>query len=145
MDLAKYAILLSTIASVVIVGVIMKLVRSWLTFRKIPGPNDRPLPLLGHALLFRGGPVKLYKEVFRLASDMRDNGNQLGLLWLCTMPMLVIIGPDSAEDILRRSQHLEKSKLYDFFHPWLKTGLLTSYGDKWKSRRKLLTPTFHFE
>lgn len=123
----------------------MKLVRCWLTFRKIPGPSDPALPLVGHALLFRGGPVALYRELYRVVSEIRDKGYQLGLIWLCTIPMLVINGPDSAEVILRSSHHLEKSTLYDFLRPWLKTGLLTSHGDKWKSRRRLLTPTFHFE
>lgn len=146
MVLPIYAILFTTIASGgIILMLIVRLVRSWLAFRKIPGPNEPALPLLGHALLLRGGPVRLYKELYRLASDIRDKGHQLGLIWLSTVPILVINGPDSAEVVLRRSQHIEKSMLYDFLHPWLRGGLVTSRGDKWKSRRRLLTPTFHFE
>lgn len=50
-----------------------------------------------------------------------------------------------AEKILGSSKHIEKSRLYNLLHSFLKTGLLTSKGEKWHSRRRMLTPTFHFE
>ncbi|XP_059620238.1 probable cytochrome P450 4ac1 [Phlebotomus argentipes] len=42
------------------------------------------------------------------------------------------------------SKHSDKSFLYFFLHPFLGTGLLTANGKKWQQRRRILTPTFHF-
>lgn len=41
------------------------------------------------------------------------------------------------------SVHLEKSFEYRFFEPWLGDGLLISKGEKWRSHRKMIAPTFH--
>lgn len=41
---------------------------------------------------------------------------------------------------------LEKSKEYNILRPWLQDGLLTvNDKSKWHSRRKILTPAFHFK
>ncbi|XP_039304262.1 cytochrome P450 4C1 [Solenopsis invicta] len=52
--------------------------------------------------------------------------------------------PDDLEVILSSTKHIDKSIIYNPLHPWLGTGLLTSGGSKWQSRRKILTPAFHF-
>lgn len=51
---------------------------------------------------------------------------------------------ESLEKILTNPKHIEKSLSYKFLHSLLGTGLLTSTGEKWLKRRKLLTPAFHF-
>ncbi|KAK4313960.1 hypothetical protein Pmani_014705 [Petrolisthes manimaculis] len=66
-------------------------------------------------------------------------------VWLGVRPMVLISLPNQVEVILSSNKHLDKSRDYTFLHPWLGTGLLTSTGSKWHSRRKMLTPAFHFK
>lgn len=60
------------------------------------------------------------------------------------VPFLILYHAENIEVVLSNSRHLDKSYPYRFLHPWLGTGLLTSTGEKWRNRRKMLTPTFHF-
>ncbi|XP_014485476.1 PREDICTED: cytochrome P450 4C1-like [Dinoponera quadriceps] len=46
--------------------------------------------------------------------------------------------------ILNNTKHIKKSIIYKILIPGLNTGLLTSGGAKWHSRRKILTSAFHF-
>lgn len=66
-------------------------------------------------------------------------------IWLAHEPWVVLWKPESVESILSNNFLLQKSTQYDFLHPWLGTGLLTSSGAKWRTRRKLLIPAFHFK
>ncbi|NXK29866.1 CP4V2 protein, partial [Piprites chloris] len=115
--------------------------RRWWMLKSIPGISPC-YPVLGNALLLeREGEgffnqLKFYSEEFRYMPFFK--------LWIGPLPLMVLYHPDAVEIILSSSKHIEKSYLYDFLHPWLGTGLLTSTGDKWRSRRKMITPTFHF-
>ncbi|KAH9501550.1 Cytochrome P450 4V2 [Dermatophagoides farinae] len=66
-------------------------------------------------------------------------------IWISWEPLVFVWHPDTVEKILSNNFLLEKSTQYRFLHPWLGTGLLTSDGQKWRTRRKMLVPAFHFK
>ncbi|KAG8200759.1 hypothetical protein JTE90_006344 [Oedothorax gibbosus] len=65
-------------------------------------------------------------------------------IWQIHLPFVCVYKADSVEMILNHSTELKKAWFYNLMDPWLGSGLLTSYDEKWRSRRKLLTPAFHF-
>lgn len=64
--------------------------------------------------------------------------------WLGFRPVVAFFKAESVEVILSSNTVIDKSFDYTLLHPWLGTGLLTSWGGKWRLRRKMLTPAFHF-
>ncbi|XP_067140012.1 cytochrome P450 4V2-like [Centruroides vittatus] len=60
-------------------------------------------------------------------------------------PVVTIYKAEILETILSSNVNIYKDKGYRFLNVWLKDGLLTSSGSKWRARRKLLTPSFHFK
>ncbi|XP_076634520.1 uncharacterized protein LOC143348322 [Colletes latitarsis] len=104
----------------------------------IPGP--RVMPLLGNLYDLHVSSSEIWKL-------MRQLGNRyypIYRLWSFTVPLVYIRHPDDVETILGNPKSIQKSEMYDLLMPWFGTGLLTSGGSKWKVRRKILTPAFHF-
>ncbi|XP_011879950.1 PREDICTED: cytochrome P450 4C1-like, partial [Vollenhovia emeryi] len=83
-------------------------------------------------------------EIWKLLVTIPDQYYPIVKIWAFSMPLISIRHPDDFETILGSTKHIEKSRMYEALQPWLNTGLLTSGGSKWHSRRKILTPTFHF-
>ncbi|NWS29244.1 CP4V2 protein, partial [Polioptila caerulea] len=133
--------LLLTIVTVCSLPSLMEYWRRWRMMNQIPGISPC-YPVLGNALLLERKGEDFFKQLQFYAEEFRSW--PLFKLWIGPLPVMVLYHPDSVEVILNSSKHIEKSYLYKFLHPWLGTGLLTSTGDKWRSRRKMITPTFHF-
>ncbi|NWH77739.1 CP4V2 protein, partial [Piaya cayana] len=121
---------------------LMDFCRRWWVIKPIPGVSPC-YPVLGNAPLFERKGEGFFKQLQFYAEEFRKW--PLYKLWIGPVPFVILYHPENVEVILTSSKHIEKSYLYKFLQPWLGTGLLTSTGNKWRSRRKMITPTFHFE
>ncbi|XP_011703413.1 PREDICTED: cytochrome P450 4C1-like, partial [Wasmannia auropunctata] len=104
----------------------------------IPGPLH--YPIIGFAWNLLDSQENLWK----LLNYMCDKYYPILKLQIFHISIVSIRHPDDLETILNNTKHINKSLIYDILFPWFNTGLLTSKGVKWHSRRKILTPAFHF-
>ncbi|XP_019870610.1 cytochrome P450 4C1 [Aethina tumida] len=136
-------ILLTAALGLLLVYLIHRLVK-WNEFRKqinlLPGP--RGLPFFGNVIDFIGSQEKIFKHLRQLGEEYGQEG--IVRIWLGHMAQIGLGHPSDVENLISSTKHNSKSDLYDLLHIWLGTGLLTSDGSKWQSRRKILTPSFHF-
>ncbi|KFO79690.1 Cytochrome P450 4V2, partial [Cuculus canorus] len=134
--------LLLTIVAMCSVPSLKDYCRRWWVIKPIPGISPC-YPVLGNAPLFERKGEGFFKQLQFYVEELRNR--PLFKLWIGPLPFVILYSPENVEVILTSSKHIEKSYLYKFLQPWLGTGLLTSTGNKWRSRRKMITPTFHFE
>lgn len=66
-------------------------------------------------------------------------------IWVGPQLAIFVTDPKAVETVLGSAKLIDKSSLYDFLVPWLGRGLLLSTGKKWFTRRRIITPTFHFK
>ncbi|EEC16312.1 P450 CYP319A1, putative, partial [Ixodes scapularis] len=78
----------------------------------------------------------------RVAHSVEYQSHGLYRFYIGHVPTVVVYRADLIEIVLTNT--LSKSIDYSLLHSWLGTGLLTSSGSKWKTRRRMLTPAFHF-
>uniref|UniRef100_A0A8C6LMU4 Cytochrome P450 4V2 n=1 Tax=Nothobranchius furzeri TaxID=105023 RepID=A0A8C6LMU4_NOTFU len=109
--------------------------------KPIPG-IEGTYPFIGDALMFKTNAGDFFGQIIELT---REFGHlPLFKIWVGPIPFVVLFHAETVEKVLSNPIHLDKAFAYKFLHPWLGTGLLTSTGTKWRQRRKILTPTFHF-
>ncbi|KAJ8271753.1 hypothetical protein COCON_G00106120 [Conger conger] len=109
--------------------------------KPIPGLSPS-YPLLGNALAFPSNGKDFFCRLIEYTDQFRNR--PLMKVWIGPVPFIILFHVETIEVVLNNTKHMDKAHAYEFLHPWLGTGLLTSTGDKWRRRRKMLTPTFHF-
>ncbi|XP_040003343.1 cytochrome P450 4V2 [Xiphias gladius] len=130
---------------VTLTHIIYKLLSSYLHkwFEMKPIPEvEGTYPFIGNALLFKTNAGDFFRQIEDYTRKFCKA--PLFKLWVGPVPFVVLYHAKTVEAVLTSSVHMDKASLYKFLHPWLGTGLLTSTGHKWRQRRKMLTPTFHF-
>ncbi|KAJ6637287.1 Cytochrome P450 4c3, partial [Pseudolycoriella hygida] len=100
---------------------------------KIPGPPA--LPFIGNTVECNVDHDEIFARITALRSLW---GRRQGICkaWFGLLPYVFVSDAAKVETIMGSPKHIDKSRDYDFLHPWLGTGLLTSHGKKWHSRRK---------
>ncbi|XP_065163214.1 cytochrome P450 4c3-like [Atheta coriaria] len=103
----------------------------------IKGPP--PIPIIGN-LTDLGDPTKIFWQLYHWHIQYGS------IAKACYgMDMLLFISePEYLEFICTSQSTLPKGIYYRYLHNWLSFGLLTSKGKKWHQRRKMITPTYHF-
>eukprot|EP00090_Calanus_glacialis_P028920 TRINITY_DN46369_c0_g1_i1.p1 TRINITY_DN46369_c0_g1~~TRINITY_DN46369_c0_g1_i1.p1 ORF type:complete len:512 (-),score=129.35 TRINITY_DN46369_c0_g1_i1:4-1539(-) len=104
----------------------------------IPGPV--PIPFAGNALLL----LKPHDQIMGTIASLCAKYGPVMRFHIGPRVNALVSSAEGFEKILSSNKQITKGKDYQFLLPWLGTGLLTSTGTKWHTRRKMLTPAFHF-
>ena len=119
---------------------------------KLPGVKSDSY-LLGHLKVLMKVKKSLPSEsttqaYFKMIDDMgiefQDKKEGCFRLDLTPLKSVIhLIRKETAEDILTKSAFIDKSFQYHLISNWLGSSLLTSGGETWKGKRKLLSRGFH--
>ncbi|CAJ0931761.1 unnamed protein product, partial [Mesorhabditis belari] len=109
---------------------------------KMPGPFS--IPILGTTWQFQWAIEKFTAQLRGWGEYYASQGHGVVRIWLGPKPFVVLIKPEYAKIVLESNELITKGPEYNPLLPWLGKGLLIETGDKWRVRRKLLTPAFHF-
>ncbi|KAI8115355.1 putative cytochrome P450 4d14 [Lucilia cuprina] len=106
----------------------------------IRGPKT--LPILGNSLDIKHVNTE---NMIDFVQQCKEKYGKIYRLWVLHQVSVFVLDVKYLEVIFGSQQMIKKSQLYDFIAGWLGRGLLLSWGKKWHSRRKIITPTFHFK
>nr|XP_018900550.1 PREDICTED: cytochrome P450 4C1-like [Bemisia tabaci] len=105
----------------------------------IPGP--KLLPIICNFFELSFNPEGIYSRFPELIKKY----GRVFRIWLGPSLHLVYLSkPEEIEIILGSTKYIHKAEMYEYFEPWLGSGLLIANGPVWFKKRKLMTSAFHF-
>ncbi|XP_017026929.2 probable cytochrome P450 4p2 [Drosophila kikkawai] len=91
--------------------------------------------------LFGKDAAGVFEHLRKQARECRESYLQYAMGW----SSYNVIDAHNAGNILNHPNLISKSAIYNFLHPFLRTGVLTATEKKWHKRRNMLTRTFHYD
>ncbi|XP_005190958.2 cytochrome P450 4d8-like [Musca domestica] len=108
--------------------------------KNIGGPFA--VPILGCIhLLAEINPQNIKEK----GEEIFDKYGRLLKIWAFNRLLICSSDVEFNEQVFASNVHISKVQIYGVLQNWLGLGLLLSDGKKWHSRRKIITPTFHFK
>lgn len=86
----------------------------------------------------------VFSEILSWFKELRQKHGSTFRIWFGKDLMVFFTDPEDIKQLLGNNNLLYKSSNYKIVTPWLGNGLLTNGGESWHTRRKFLTPAFHF-
>ncbi|XP_020283970.1 cytochrome P450 4c3-like [Pseudomyrmex gracilis] len=137
MDGSWPTVVLSGLCLVLFLPVVLARMKFLRPLKDIPYPTA--LPIIGNAYQLNCTQEEFFKKLTKWAEKFGD----IFLIWVGQRPFIFLYRVEAVQPLLSNSNYIDKSLEYQYLKPWLGTGLVTSSGEKWFFRRKLLTPSFH--
>ncbi|XP_015179306.1 PREDICTED: cytochrome P450 4C1-like [Polistes dominula] len=131
-------ILLGSISIIFLFHCYLKYGRVGRLLSLIPGPKG--YPIIGNVHHYYVDNEILLKKFWKLNDDYYP----IQKVWFLMYYAVILLDPDDIQVLLTSNTCIKKGIFYKHLQHWLSTGLLTSDGQKWHLRRKMLTPAFHF-
>ncbi|XP_066154346.1 probable cytochrome P450 4d14 isoform X2 [Euwallacea fornicatus] len=130
------SVLLCLIVTVIIVWLIAHLLKIYRHLNEFP--TNPFVPILGHVFDY----INPQKTLITLTDNLHEHGGTIRQYFGPKKPCLITANKNLLQFLCRNNKYVCKSMFYKLLKPWLGEGLITSDGQKWLSRRRVLTSTF---